>query len=196
VCEDRRLFYKDEGRQDDEMMQSQGTRPNPNPAQKAGFVYKVKEKLPGCQTQTQTGQTQYKVKEMLPGCQSQSQTGQTQTGNSQTRSQTQTDQCKTGFHGLFDKKDEGRQDNEMMQNHATRSNPNPSQKAGLVYKVKETLPGCQIQTQTGQTQTQTQTGKTQTQTQIQTQTQTQTVQCKTGRVDKIKDKISGGRNKK
>nr|ABK26669.1 unknown [Picea sitchensis] len=147
-CEDRGLLdKKDEGRQDDEMMQNQGTRPNPNPAQKAGFVYKVKEKLPGCQIQTQTGQTQFG-------------NSQTQTQN---QTQTQTAQWKTGDRGLFDKKDEGRQDGEKMQNQATRPNPNPARKAVFVVKVKE----CQTQTQTGQTQI----GKAQTQTQTQTQTQ-------------------------
>nr|ABK21645.1 unknown [Picea sitchensis] len=77
--------------------------------------------------------------------------------------------------GLFGKKDEGRQDDEMMQNQATRPNQNPTQKAGLVDKVKEKLPGGQ------------------------TKTQSQTAQCnpteKPGMADKIKEKLPGGRNK-
>nr|ABK25374.1 unknown [Picea sitchensis]ACN41162.1 unknown [Picea sitchensis] len=77
--------------------------------------------------------------------------------------------------GLCGKKDEGRQDDEMMQNQATRPNQNPTQKAGLVDKVKEKLPGGQ------------------------TKTQSQTAQCnpteKPGMADKIKEKLPGGRNK-
>nr|ADE76208.1 unknown [Picea sitchensis]ADE76413.1 unknown [Picea sitchensis] len=73
--------------------------------------------------------------------------------------------------GLCGKKDEGRQD----ENQATRPNQNPTQKAGLVDKVKEKLPGGQ------------------------TKTQSQTAQCnpteKPGMADKIKEKLPGGRNK-
>jgi len=69
--------------------------------------------------------------------------------------------------GLCGKKDEGRQDDEI--------NQNPTQKAGLVDKVKEKLPGGQ------------------------TKTQSQTAQCnpteKPGMADKIKEKLPGGRNK-
>jgi len=107
--QDDEMMQKDERRQDDEMMENQATRANPKPSEKAGLVDKVKEKLPGCQTQSQTGQsqngkaqtqtltqsqtqtktlTQNQDDEMI-GCQTQSQTGQTQTGKAQRQEQTQ-----------------------------------------------------------------------------------------------------------
>nr|ABK24891.1 unknown [Picea sitchensis] len=107
--QDDEMMQKDERRQDDEMMENQATRANPNPAEKAGLVDKVKEKLPGCQTQSQTGQnqngksqtqtltqSQTQIKTLIQnqddemiGCQTQSQTGQTQTGKAQRQEQTQ-----------------------------------------------------------------------------------------------------------
>jgi hypothetical protein len=164
---------EESGRQDGQMMRpattnTQSQSAYPNAAQKATLVDKIKEMLPGSQTdQAQSDhskpneaetQTAYpdaaqkatllgKVKDLLPESQTETKAQTAHSKPNQTETQTQT-QTQTGYPNAAQKatlvhKVEGMFTGGQTETDTETAQSNPNQKAGLVDKIKENIPQAQ-----------------------------------------------------